>query len=429
MNSFKATLQTKNGMYYCVISYKDSTGKWKLKWKTTKVLAKQGNKKKAKDTFPQIIADFEKELEQKETKEKEDKNSYERRIESYKNTPFTIFIAESIEEFKNHIEETTYDNWKGIISKRINNYFKPYKTLTKIFNEDVKRPIYYDRELTISEISQFDIEDFYKWLYDCGLKGSSVAKYHVLLSLICKRAIRLKVFTLETNPMKDVQKPKIEPYTADYFSAEELNIVFELVKGKPIEMPVIFAAYYGLRRSEALGIKWSAIDFQNKYIIIKHTVTKVIGRGENQEIHSKEFTKNNDIRVLPLIPAVEQKLLEHKEKIKENKKFYGNAYIKNAEEYVCVNEIGELVRPNYVTHAFGDILKDNSDKIRKIKYHGLRHSCASILAQQNVSLPQIQQYIGHKNIRSTSIYMHVNYNSQIFSANVISEQLAKASGQ
>ena len=100
MNSFNATLQTKNRMYYCVISYKDSTGKWKLAWRTTKVLAKKGNKKKAKEKFPKIIKDFKDDLEQKETKEKEDKNSYERRIESYKNTPFTIFIAESIEEFK-----------------------------------------------------------------------------------------------------------------------------------------------------------------------------------------------------------------------------------------------------------------------------------------------------------------------------------------
>lgn len=71
-SNLTATLQTKNGMYYCVISYKDKeTNKWKLKWKTTKVLAKQGNKKKAKDTFPAIIENFEKELIEKETQTKE----------------------------------------------------------------------------------------------------------------------------------------------------------------------------------------------------------------------------------------------------------------------------------------------------------------------------------------------------------------------
>ena len=217
MNELKATLQTKNGMYYCVISYKEN-GKWKLKWKTTKVLAKQGNKKKAKETFSKIIADFQNQLVEKENQQIIENNSYEQRIEEYKNKPFLTFIRESIEEFKVRIEETTYDNWLDIFNRRLKNYFSVYKELDKIYNEDIKRAKYYSKELKICEVTQFDIEDFYKWLYDCGLKGSSVAKYHVLLNLVFKRAIRLKVFTLETNPMKDIPKPTIAPYTADYFT-------------------------------------------------------------------------------------------------------------------------------------------------------------------------------------------------------------------
>ncbi len=251
MNELKATLQTKNGMYYCVISYKEN-GKWKLKWKTTKILAKQGNKKKAKETFPKIIADFQNQLAEKENKQIIENNSYEQRIEEYKNKPFLTFIMESIEEFKVRIEESTLLNWLDITSRRLNNYFKPYSSLGKIYNEDVKRQKYYKNELRICEVTQFDIEDFYKWLYDCGLKGSSVAKYHVLLNLVFKRAIRLKVFTLETNPLKDIPKPTIAPYTADYFTAQELNTLFEIVKGEKIEIPVILAAYYGLRRSEVI---------------------------------------------------------------------------------------------------------------------------------------------------------------------------------
>ena len=174
MNELKATLQTKNGMYYCVISYKED-GKWKLKWKTTKVLAKQGNKKKAKETFPKIIADFQNQLAERENKQIIENNSYEKRIEEYKNKSILTFIRESIEEFKVRIEETTYENWLDIFNRRISNYFGIYKDLDKIYNEDIKRPKYYARELKISEVTQFDIEDFYKWLYDCKLKGSSVA--------------------------------------------------------------------------------------------------------------------------------------------------------------------------------------------------------------------------------------------------------------
>lgn len=245
MNELKATLQIKNGMYYCVISYKDKEqNKWKLKWKTTKVLAKQGNKKKAKDTFPAIIENFRKELEEKENQKNIESSSYEQRIEEYKNKTFLQFIKESIDEFKVRIEETTYDNWIDIYNRRFSNYFGVYKNLDKIYNEDIERPKYYEKELKISEVTQFDIEDFYKWLYACSLKGSSVAKYHVLLNLVMKRAIRLKVFTLESNPMKDIEKPTIEPYMADYYNATELNTVLKVTKGEKIEMVVLLSAHY-----------------------------------------------------------------------------------------------------------------------------------------------------------------------------------------
>ena len=74
--------------------------------------------------------------------------------------------------------------------------------------------------------------------------------------------------------------------------------------------------------------------------------------------------------------------------------------------------MGELLRPDFITKSFGCILRENSDVIKKIKFHSLRHSVGSMLAQNNVNQAQIQAYLGHKNIRSSSIYMHVNYNSQ-----------------
>ena len=67
-----------------------------------------------------------------------------------------------------------------------------------------------------------------------------------------KRAIRLKIFTLDTNPMKDIKKPTVAPYMAEYYSAKELNIVFDIFQGDKIEIAVLLAGLYGLRRSEAL---------------------------------------------------------------------------------------------------------------------------------------------------------------------------------
>lgn len=244
-----------------------------------------------------------------------------------------------------------------------------------------------------------------------------------------KRAIRLKIFILDTNPMKDIEKPTVAPYIAGYYSAKELNTIFNIFKGDKIEMPVILASHYGLRRSEVLGIRWSAIDFENKCIHINRSVIKVIGKGENQVIIYKDFTKNNDIRTLPLIPTVEKKLLKHKKWIEENKMFYGSAYIRKAEEYVCIAEDGTLIPLDYITHHFKEVLDNNSDKIQQKKFHSLRHSVGTLLSQRNVNQKSIQTYLGHKNIRSSEIYQHANYDNQVFSASVIAEQLQKAAGQ
>ncbi len=59
---------------------------------------------------------------------------------------------------------------------------------------------------------------------------------------------------------------------------KELNKLLEIVKNDVIEIPVFLAAYYGLRR----GLKWSAIDFKNKWIYINHTIVQVSGCAKKQ---------------------------------------------------------------------------------------------------------------------------------------------------
>ena len=85
---------------------------------------------------------------------------------------------------------------------------------------------------------------------------------------------------------------------------------------------------------------------------------------------------------------------------------------------IYVNEIGELVKPGYLTQRFPYILEKNG--LRKIRYHDLRHSCASLLYANGVSLKEIQEWLGHSDIATTSnIYTHLNFSSKVASANAI----------
>ena len=96
---------------------------------------------------------------------------------------------------------------------------------------------------------------------------------------------------------------------------------------------------------------------------------------------SKNLTKNlSSFRTLPLIPEVEQALLAAKEQQKAQKKLCGRSYCKDYQEYICVDEMGQIVSPDYVTRVFPAVLMANNRK--KIRFHDLRHSCASLLLKK-----------------------------------------------
>lgn len=107
-----------------------------------------------------------------------------------------------------------------------------------------------------------------------------------------------------------------------------------------------------------------------------------------------------------------------KAKQEQNRKLCGRAYCTKYTDYIYVNEIGELVKPGYLTQHFPYILEKNG--LRKIRYHDLRHSCASLLYANGVSLKEIQEWLGHSDIATTSnIYTHLNFTSKVASANAI----------
>ncbi|MBQ1169800.1 MAG: site-specific integrase, partial [Oscillospiraceae bacterium] len=94
-------------------------------------------------------------------------------------------------------------------------------------------------------------------------------------------------------------------------------------------------------------------------------------------------------------------------------------------DYVCVNEMGTLISPNYISVAFPKLLEKNG--LRKIRFHDLRHSCASLLLANNVPMKQIQEWLGHSDFSTTAnIYAHLDYSSKVASADAMLNGLKDA---
>ena len=103
----------------------------------------------------------------------------------------------------------------------------------------------------MKDLKPVHIQKFYDSLYDKGLNGNSILHYHANIRKALDTAMKLDI--IPTNPADN-------QFIGDHYTLEELQILFEKSKNDPLELVILIASFYGLRRSEVLGLKWSAFD-------------------------------------------------------------------------------------------------------------------------------------------------------------------------
>ncbi len=157
---------------------------------------------------------------------------------------------------------------------------------------------------------------------------------------------------------------------------------------------------------------------QPSYRTLNNTVTSCTIDGK-KVIEAKDRAKSKaSLRTLPLVPAFREKLLEVKKQQEEYKRLCGRSYCKDYLDYICVDPIGERISPNYITAAFPQLLVKNG--LRRIRFHDLRHSCASLLLANGVPMKQIQEWLGHSDFSTTAnFYAHLEYQSKMSSASAM----------
>ena len=200
---------------------------------------------------------------------------------------FTDFITDWLKMMKSRVEITTYTSYERAIVHKIVPYFEP---LHYTLQDMEQHPKY--------------IQDFYQHELDRGLTANTVIHYHANIRKCLQYAFQIGM--IRSNPADRVERPRKEKFKSEIYSGEELEQLFKAIQGDPSEFGVIMAAFYGLRRSEVVGLKWDAIDFENKKISIQHTVVTAKVNGTLTEIARDKTKTKSSCRTLPLIPACEQ---------------------------------------------------------------------------------------------------------------------------
>lgn len=386
------SLQEKNGVYQAVLNYKDNNGKRKQKWKSTG-LAVRGNKRLALQKADEIRKEFEEELELISLNHSKSK--------VIKDILFVDYMKNWLKIVKPTIALNTYGSYEQMINYRINDYFTTH-------------------QIRLKELQPIHIQDFYTSMLNDNLSSNTVIHYHAVIRKSLDYAFKMDM--IQSNPADKVQRPKMQQFIGSFYNESELNTLFEKSKGEPLELIIFITAFYGLRRSEVAGLKWNAIDFENNTITIKHTLVQVSIKGQRQVIGKNKTKNKTSYRTLPLVPEVTEVLKKFKQMQENNKKSYKKSYNSKYEEYLCVDNLGNIIAPDFITKHFRRLLKNSNLKI--IRFHDLRHSCASLLLARGIPLKEIQAWLVHSNFNTTAnIYAHLDTNVKQKSADVLSNIL------
>jgi integrase len=215
--------------------------------------------------------------------------------------------------------------------------------------------------------------------------------------------------------MDKVKRPKAERFVGKFLKQGEVISLFETVKGHRLELGVILGAFYGLRRSEVVGLRWESIDFEANTITIEHTVTIASVDGKEIIVAADTTKTKSSFRTLPMVPGFREKLLAVKAEQELNRKLCGRAFNKNESQYIYTDPLGNRIQPDYLTDAFPKFLEKHG--FRRMRFHDLRHSCASLLLANGVPLKAIQEWLGHSDFAITAnTYAHLDFNSKLASA-------------
>lgn len=362
------SLQTKNGKYYAVINLTDANGKRKQKWISTGLEVK-GNKKKADQFLREKLQEY-------QAKSKL----------VYSEILFSDFVGIWLEKAKMSIDTITYQGYLSVAKAHIIPYFQKKKLkLCDVSREDIQA--YINQK---SENGRLDGKG--------GLAPKTIKTHKLIMQLALKEAVKSELIL--QNPCEFVTLPKMVRREAEFYTAEQIHILFQKIQNEPLYPLIYFTVIYGLRRSEVLGLKWDSINLDTNTLTIKHTVVRFT------EIVEKDSTKtNSSYRSFPLTEESKTILQLLKQQENENHRLFGKAYIEN--DYIFKWKNGKPFAPDYVTQKFAKLLKQYD--LPHIRFHDLRHSCASLLIANDFTLKDVQEWLGHSDFSITAnIYAHLD---------------------
>lgn len=291
--------------------------------------------------------------------------------------------------------------WLGEISKGHDKAL----TTKEVYGYKVKYITQYfaERDLTLSEIETSDLREFMNSLYEVKTsRGTGLSD--VTVRDVMKVVKQIFTFAQENghlfkaNPCASLKMPKVKkkdddlPYIAEDQIEDFKKALRENCDGHiALEYAFIIGLFYGLRREEICGLRWSAI--RNGDIHIEHTIARV------KTLIAKDSAKTDaSNRACALLPEIAKMFEVIKAQQAKNKELYGNTY--HDSDYIFTWDDGRLFSPDYLSKKFKKIIGKSNTLDKRLHLHDLRVSCVSILVNKGINMKDVQKWVGHSNIQT-----------------------------
>ena len=375
--------QIKHNRWYAVLAIPGKDGKKHTKWFPLDLDATNGkNKKKAVELTEQL------------------KSKYNAGQIIYSED---ILFADWVKKWlKHHAKEVSESTMEG------------YRTYAK---RDIY-PFYNERGTILQDMRAVDVQDFYDHLFDRGLCADSIRRYRAVIRGSLEYAYRMEI--IPNNPAAKAVIPKSppKPPVSKAYTAEEALALLDAIKDSPLYPVVFLTLMLGLRREEIAGLKWSAIDLEQKKVYIRHTRTRV--RSEISSDSTKTLSSN---RELSLSDSVCRFLKELQRQQTLEKLELGENYQNT--EYVARFKDGRPMSPGYISSTFNALLKKHN--LPHIRFHDLRDTAATLMLSNGIDPKTLQEYLGHSKFSTTADrYLHPSFKEKAKAADCLAAVLCPA---
>ena len=256
-----------------------------------------------------------------------------------------------------------------------------------------------------------------------GLSPSSVAVIHQILHAALRRAAEHGL--VARNVADLVRPPRRVPPDIRPLSATQARALLEVARGERLEAVFVLALASGLRIGELLALRWSDVDLERRQLSVRRTLSWLPAhlRGVSTPSFGEPKTSRSRRRILLADPAIAA-LRTHRARQAEERLRAGTAWAAEWHEsdLVFCSEAGEPLRGEHVRRIHRRLLR--AAALPRIRFHDLRHTCATLLLLANINPKVVSELLGHSSVAMTlDVYSHVLPDMQEDAAEVLAAAL------